>query len=149
MKEKEYFKLLKEAEDRYRRDIDSIKQVWRLANGGPPPMSRVQKTSAPMPHVTLLPNKGTQELGTKVASKSVNVAALVTEIVAKLDATFTIHDIAKNLRESYPDVKFNMLYLSSVLMRMRTRGVIELHKERAGSEAASYIRANTPLKELL
>ena len=57
------------------------------------------------------------------------------------DSEFNIHDIAKSLRNNYPGVKFNMAYLSSVLMRIRETESIKVAKEREGTEAAKYKRA--------
>ena len=141
MKEKEYFRLVKEAEQRFQADLAALKRVWKLSHGGPPPMPKVTRTAPanPLARAVEATNRviATVEKNVQV----MNVARIVAEIVSKIDREFTIHDIAKAIRESYPGVEFQFIYLSSVLVRMKAKGVIKPAKERAGGEPTTYIRA--------
>jgi len=90
-----------------------------------------------------MPPSQASEVQVVAPAQKVNVRKIVEEIISKMDADseFNIHDIAKSLRNNYPGVKFNMAYLSSVLMRIRETESIKVAKEREGTEAAKYKRA--------
>ena len=121
MNEKQYLKLLKEAEARYLKDVEAIKRVWRLTVGG----------SAP--HQSN--DRAVQTPG------GVNVAAAVLDIIKKTVGEFSIHDIAEGLKGAHPEIKFQLPYLSSVFMRLKKKTVVRMIQERRGNEPAKYVRA--------
>lgn len=127
MTEKDYLKLRKQIDERYRADVDALNRIWGLSNKVTPPSANETKDP-------------------KVQIRG-HLVQTIREIIPSIPGKFTVHEIERRLIERVPEISIKRTSLSQVLKRLlEDEKIINLVEAGVGRAPSVYI---SPMADLL
>jgi CRP-like cAMP-binding protein len=133
LNQRDYERLRKQIEDRYRRDIEALERVWEMAAAG----SNGQKE----------PTNGRAPSGTQ-NHRIEGLTDAIRKVLITIDGTFTLRDIMARLSATDSiigeSIKDKPASVSSALKRLESEGEISVVRKGTGKRPSEYRVGDTP-----